>query len=148
MEEYRKQIIGRMSISAGICILFLIGIMFRIPQYVQTGNEHYSDFMQGFFIGLVILMEVYGITRIVHYGKILGKEDLLKREYYEENDERTRMIYEKAGGNALYGCALAVLVAAIVAGFFEMTVFITLICCSVFLLGTRKVLKIYYGRKF
>lgn len=148
MEEYRKQIIGRIGISAGICILFLAGIVCRLPGYVQTGNEQYSDFLQGFFIGLVIVMEVYGITRIIHYGRILSKEELLKREYYEENDERTRMIYEKAGGNALYGCALTVLVAAVVAGFFEMTVFLTLISCSVFLLGTRKVLKIYYGRKF
>lgn len=78
----------------------------------------------------------------------LGNEDKLKAMYVDETDERKLMIKRELGKmtlNVNYG---VLIIATVVAGFFNETVFSTLMGVLLFFALTMIVGKVYYNRKY
>ncbi len=149
MNEYRNKLKNQN-------ILFIIGLLVLIAVQVLaftriippvSANENFADFWKGFIEGVA-----GGLTAIVIIGIILNvralrSEKALKKLYVKETDERTRLIAVKgksAGASAYLFCMLVV---GIVSGFFNITVFFTLIA-SVFILSLfMSGGKLYYCKK-
>lgn len=148
MGEYKKTLLTRIYVMAFSGFAILVGYVLKMSGMVGAGDRNiFSEFHQGFQFGLIVLVEIIFIYFTTRYAKILRKPEELKKLYYAENDERMRMIREKSGGYIIFICAIAILITAIVAGYFNEIVFWTLVGCSLFLFITRKVLLLYYSQK-
>ncbi len=149
MERYRKSLIKRIIVMAvtgiGLTVIYLL----QIPERLwPMENIHFSEYIRGFQAGLILVLDIFFLYLAVRYGMTLKNEEQLKKLYYAENDERQKFIREKTGGRVLEVCAAVILIAGIIAAYFNEMVFFTMTGCSVFLLLTRKVLRLYYRNKY
>jgi len=148
MREYKKILLARIYVMTFFGLAILVGYVLNMSGMLVRGDMNiFSEFHQGFQIGLTVLVEIIFIYLINQYIRALKRPEELKRLYYAENDERMGMIREKSGGYIMFICAIAILIAAIIAGYFNETVFWTLVGCSLFLFVTRKALLLYYSQK-
>lgn len=148
MDKMRQEAKGKLAYWARMCALFAILMTTNCYNYFRTnaGGDHFKDFFEGFQIGIVLVFLIYAGRHIIMYRKLLKNDEQLRNWYIKEHDERTAAICEKTGGTPLYTCGLLIVGAAIVAGYFDVTVFITLTACGLFLLLVRKGLYLYYSR--
>ena len=149
MEKYRKTLIRRIIIMAiigiGLPFMYICGI----PELLRPiENANFSDYIRGFQAGLIFVIDILFLYLIIRYVLTLKSEENLKRLYYAEMDERQKFIREKTGGTVIWGCAIMILVGAVIAAYFDETVFFTMLGCSLFLFLTRKILCIYYKNKY
>lgn len=149
MEKYRKTLIKRIIImviaDVGLTLLYL----FQIPEKLKPiENANFSDYIKGFQAGMISVLDIFFLYLSIRYYLTLKKEEALKKLYYAETDERQKFIREKTGGTVLIVCAVMILIGAIIAAYFNETVFFTMLGCSLFLLLARKVLCIYYKNKY
>jgi hypothetical protein len=135
-------------LSAGIAALIALLVLTQSGIISTAGSAEFSDFFRGFQMGSMTGVIGIFIFIMVKSLKVLSSEATLKTEYYAENDERKKLIMLKIGGTPMYVCAVAILLAGIVAGYFNKTVFFSLLICALFLLVTRGILKVYYHKKF
>jgi uncharacterized membrane protein YjjP (DUF1212 family) len=84
----------------------------------------------------------------IRISKALASEKELKKLYVEANDERQNQIFTSARSTAMLIFLIVGLAAGIVAGYFNMTVSITILACVFIhsLLGGA--CKLYYSKKF
>ncbi|SDM98601.1 hypothetical protein [Acetanaerobacterium elongatum] len=146
MEQFKKLLRTRIAVNL-FGGLFILACVIIGAVTVWPAATNFSSFHLGFQVGLTTVVEFFLIWGSIKYLRVLGKEAELKKLYYEENDERTRAINEKTGGNVLNACSLIILTAGILAGYFNAVVFFTLVACCVFLSVTHKILYIYYSKK-
>ncbi|MBD5449832.1 MAG: hypothetical protein HDR28_06705 [Lachnospiraceae bacterium] len=71
-------------------------------------------------------------------------QSAIREFYFKEHDERMAAIREKSGGNVMDTSGIVIIMAGVVAGYFNPVVFGTMIICGVFLLLVKKLLHIYY----
>ena len=149
MEQYKLQIKKRIALEsllaaviAAVCIASFLGVLPTNP------GTRFGDFMMGFLLGLSCTVVVFFIIGTVKIVRMLHNEEKLRNAFIKENDERTKFIATKTGGTVMYTCGVIILVAAIVAGFFNAAVFFTLLSCSMFLMLVIVALSAYYGRKY
>lgn len=149
MEKYKKVLQTRIKIMGAVCCGLLLLFTFDIFDIVKPlENGKFSELLRGFQFGLISVVELFFVYFIVRYMVTLQNENELKKLYYAECDERAKMIREKTGGNVNFICAIIILIAGIVGGYFNEIVFFSLVGCSLFLLVVKKVLKLYYMRKY
>lgn len=78
----------------------IIANIFLIAQCTNTSgvltsaytNPHSAEFVHGFVLGLVIVVEIFVILQFCKNSKALKDEALLKRLYNERHDERAQQI--------------------------------------------------------
>ena len=148
MENYKNTIKKRIVIMTVVCLVVVSVYVVNLFHDFGTVNENFSDYIKGFQLGLIIVLVIFMIGLMRKYFIALKNEQSLKKLFFEETDERARMISEKTGGNVIIACALCILIAGIIAGYFNEIIFFTLTGCCLFLLVTRKVLKLYYRGKY
>ena len=83
---------------------------------------------------------------IIRYNRALGDERHLQLLYNREHDERMRLIRQKAGMPILMVTSLGMVVAGVVAGYFNAVVFMTLIGAALIQLVVAVAVKLYYVR--
>ena len=104
----------------------------------------WHGFISGVSCGLLVLM-VIGLVRNL---RALKDDKKLRKLYIMESDERTIKIWTSARAASMQTFLMLGLAAGIVAGYFNMTVSITILACVLIhsLLGL--LFKLYYSRKF
>ena len=94
-----------------------------------TDNSHWQSMWRGIVtgmsFGIMIVMIAFWIRNVL----ALKDEKKLKKLYVETNDEREIQIWTAARSTAMQLFLMVGVVAAIVAGYFSMTVSITIIAC-------------------
>lgn len=149
MEKYKKTLKTRIAILGfGIAGLIALIVLTQSGIITTTSSAAFSDFLSGFQMGMMTGVIGIFVIIMVKYVKFLGNDEKLKAEYFCENDERKNLIMLKIGGTPMYVCSIVILLAGIVAGYFDKTVFFSLIGCAMFLLIARGILKVYYNKKF
>ncbi|WP_312104389.1 hypothetical protein [Pygmaiobacter massiliensis] len=148
LQAYRQQLQRRQQLIASALALSCIGI-FSINYFFGTAaRSHGGDFIHGFQLGLFIGLElllVYHVSKIMAAQK--NDKDLLAL-YIAEHDERKASIrLHTFATSGLFSMGLLAF-AAIVAGFFDEKVCITLIATLFVLALVKLPFKIYYARKF
>lgn len=146
MDKMKQEVKSKLAYWGRLCALFAILMATNFWNYFKpkSGGDNFTDFFQGFQLGIAMTFLIFASVNIIRYRKILQSEEAIRNFYIKEHDERAAAIWSKSGGTVLYTCGILIIGAAIVAGYFDPTVFITLVVCGVSLLLVKKGLCIYY----
>ena len=144
MELYRKKLKFRITLFSFVLLLF-VGILL----YNQFGSsaalkDSLSFSFQCGFSAAGSLVLVYMIAK---YRRALVDEQKLKTLFNQENDERMKAIRAKAGVPMTVILAVIFVLAGVVIGYFNETIFVVLICVALFQLFASAAVKLYYMRK-
>ncbi|MBQ9895495.1 MAG: hypothetical protein IJM38_08945 [Ruminococcus sp.] len=141
MEEFRKKIKRKVIISTIFCMsgLFIYFILIRI-----TGAP---DYARGILSGAFGGTEVVAVFYIFKLMPLLQDEEKLKQAYITETDERNTLIQKETAKTSSTILVMVLSLAAIVAGFFDPVVSMTL-AFVIILAGIISVaVTAYYNKK-
>ena len=145
MEDFKKVLRRRMWLLRVVMLvglLFLLNHQFELVQLPGHPVAAVREFQGGLLSALCILLAVM----IIRYNRALGDERHLQLLYNREHDERMRLIRQKAGMPILMVTSLGMVVAGVVAGYFNAVVFMTLIGAALIQLVVAVAVKLYYVR--
>ncbi len=144
MQAYAKKIRRRVAVLIVLAIAAagLIAVNMFIP--AGAGGDHARGFRAGALTAMIGLAAALSIR----YAMALKNSEKLKKLYIEETDERAQMMFQKSGSTGMTFLIGFMLASGCVAGFFNMTVFYTLIALALFTSFVRAAFKLYYMRKY
>ncbi len=155
MEQYKAKLkLGLRITAAAAVVLMIFSVFFALGECgvvnitPVAGDSHWQSRWRGFIsgagVGLAGMMLVY----LIRMARALRSEEALRKLYIKDNDERQQQIWTSARALATQIFLLGGLAAGIVAGYFSVTVGLTIIACvlvhSVIAMGC----KLYYSRKY
>lgn len=155
MENYKEKLklenavlIVSILILAAFSALGFLGEMGILPIGPVAGDEHWQSQWRGFVSGAAI-----GVLALMAYGLVRNlmalKDDAkLKKLYIKTHDERTNQVYTQARSAAMSTFLILGLVAIIAAGYFSITVSITLLACVLAGSLLCVLYKLYYNMIF
>lgn len=146
MEQFKKCLSGRIVLMAITSII--IGGTYTLLFFDIIKLPDAPGFIRWFSAGIFLVIEVFLAVYIYKYKASINNEQLLKKIYIAENDERTHMILQRTGEAGMTICSIALAFATVVAGFFNITVFYTLLAVTAFVAMVKLVFKIYYRYKY
>lgn len=129
----------------GLFAIILLNSGHVAPQY---SDPHTADFVHGFVVGLVIVLEVFSLLNIAKNLDALKDETKLRRLYNENHDERTEQIAAIAGQKGLKLATIITLIAALVVSYFSLEAFIAMLACIIIFSATVKICRLYYTRTY
>ncbi len=144
MEKF-KQIIKKRVIM--LSLLVIICIALGIQNFLMTGttdNGSTSDgIVAGFQFGLIFGIGIRAMIEIIMLTRAIKDDKKIKLLYNKENDERMKTIRSKAGMPMGMITSVMMLTAAIVAGYFNIVVFYTLVIAAMVQLTIGASIKLY-----
>lgn len=144
LKEYRTKIRRRIklfqgltsiAVAFGLCDVFIFGD----PETVRMTGGPVAGFQAGIIIGLGML----ALIQVIKLSMIVKDDKKLELLYNKENDERLKIIHSKAGMPMLMITSALILVAAIIAGYYNMTAFYTLVITGIVQLSIGAAMKLY-----
>ena len=150
MDSFKNELRKRLTLMTVVDLLATIFIILTsIYGYASAAsNADMSDMIHGFQTGIFVGVQIVLLRYIPRYRRALKNDIELKELYIEENDERTKLIKDKIGGTGFNFSLGAIATAAVMSGFFNITVFATLCIVLVFMAFVKGFLKMHYRRKF
>ncbi|MDW7660777.1 MAG: hypothetical protein SCL54_05030 [Bacillota bacterium] len=144
MEKFKQSIKRRIML---LSILVIICLALGIQNFVMTGtteNGSMSDgIVSGFQFGLIFGIGIRAMIEIIMLTKAMKDDKKIKLLYNKENDERMKVIRSKAGMPMVMITSVMMLTAAIVAGYFNIVVFYTLVIAAMVQLTIGATIKLY-----
>ena len=137
MELFREKL-KIQNLAIGMCCFILALFSFLaaageagIIGFMQpaVNDSHWQSMWRGIVMGMSVGILIVLIAFLVRNILALKDEKRLKKLYVETNDEREIQIWTAARSTAMQLFLMVGVVAAIVAGYFSMTVSITIIVC-------------------
>lgn len=128
MERYKKSIKRRICLlSIPVCIAALLGCydVFVASEAVK------NNFIFCFQCGLAVSLGLFCVLLIFRYRFLLNDEEKLQLAYIRETDERLVSIRAKAGMPLLLILSIAMILAGVIAGYFNIIIFYTLIIAGI-----------------
>ena len=127
MEKYKKSLkIQNISFVIGTLCLILVQICAFCGVFTPVvPNAHWADMWSGIIAGASFAFTAILIFGFVKNQRAMRDEAKLKKLYAQEHDERTIQIAYNAQAGAYRLSLLTLLVAAVIAGYFNITVSIT-----------------------
>ena len=155
MEQYKEKLnITRRitAIAALILVIFSISALLSEAGVINitpvTGDSHWQSMWRGIVCGASCGLSILMLAWTIRISKALRSEKELKKLYVEANDERQVQIYTSARATAMQIFLIGGLVAGVIAGYFNMTVSITIFACVVIHSMIGAAFKLYYSKKF
>ena len=155
MEQYKEKLKHQnMLLSVGIVImagfsLLFIGNELGWFSFVRpiTGDSHWhsawNGFVSGASFGLMAMMAAFLIRNCL----AMKSEAALKKLYVKSHDERSSQIVILARNTAMQIQLWAGCIACVIAGYFSITVSITILACLLFSSCLSLILVGYYNKK-
>lgn len=155
MEQYKEKLKIQNTITFICCtILFLFIVIVILAETgiipiltPVTGDTHWHSRWRGFIAGAstgVLVLMIIGLIRSI---KALKDDVKLRKMYIQMSDERQIQIWTFARAQSMRAFVLIGLVAGIIAGYFSITVSITIIACVVVHSIMGFAFKLYYSKK-
>lgn len=152
MEEYKKTVKTRMQYEFIFGIILIPLAVLTLIHFLRLEPVIYGsavkDFIGGFFNGvrapLVAAFSFYLFSLYYRDHKAWKNEKTLKEMCVEEHDERMKMIRQQASTRANFITMYVLMVAAIIAGWFNALVSITLLIVWCFMAVVTIVTKNIY----
>ena len=149
MENYREKLkIHNILYAIGALALLAIQVLAYSGLVSPVGaDERWQGFYNGFIAGAAFGVMALFIVGLVMNLRALRSEKAMKKQYIKETDERSRQITAmgKSAGATIF--LLLMVPAAIILGYFNVTVFITCIGCILALSLLMGGAKLYFSRK-
>lgn len=143
MEKFTKEIRKRMG-WLGALALFCVGLgvfdTFFAPPAIKESKAF--ALLSGFTAAMLLM----ALILFLRYRKALADEIRLKRLYHEEHDELMVFIRGKAGQPLILITSVLMLLSAIIAGYFSLTVMKVLVAASAAQMLISLGIKLYYLR--
>ena len=132
LDKMRIDIQNRIKRNTGLLVCTMIFLCVAVTGVipVQLDNEQASTFVSGFQLGLLCTLLVVLLANLVKYRNALKDNTLLKRLYYQENDERMIYINQQVGKATMSVMTVIMVIATIISGYFNFTVFCTMIAVT------------------
>ncbi|MCL1965276.1 MAG: hypothetical protein FWF69_09525 [Firmicutes bacterium] len=111
-------------------------------------DEHLRGFIQGMQAGMLSCAFAFFLLTGIRCRRALMEASRLKRIYIAENDERRRMIRDKIGSVSFLFMMIVLTVATVIFGYYDKTVFFTLLGVTLFVSMTKVGMKLYYQGKY
>ncbi|MBN1892457.1 MAG: hypothetical protein JW780_06710 [Clostridiales bacterium] len=148
MENYRKKI-QRKMVFLGLLVLTAVALgVYNVFFESDPGASDFaSGVLPGFRSGLAIALGGFALIQMIGYRQAIGDEKKLKELYNKAHDERLSAIRAKAGMPLLLITSVLMMIAAMVAGPLNITVFYSLLAASLAQLLIGLCVKVYYLRK-
>ena len=145
MEQYRKKLKIRITLFSIIVLIFVALLL-----YNQFGaSVALKDTLAfSFQCGLSAAGALVLVFLMMKYRTALKDEAKLRLLYNEENDERMKTIRAKAGVPMVLILSLTLVLAGMIIGYWNATVFVVLIVVALFQLLVSLGVKLYYKVKF
>ncbi len=146
LNRMKEDITNRIKRLVGLiaCTVCFLGFSVSGVVEINLGSEAANDFVAGFQLGILTALIVAYLTKLVNYRKALKDEKLLKRLYYKENDERLAFINQQVGKSCMSVTTVVLLISAVIAGYFDIKVFVTILAVTVVQLVIQLILQRYY----
>lgn len=143
MEHFRDVLKKRLTLAVlyNACMIALIvlgnflGRKYAVP-----------DFIMGFNTGVCIGVQAVMIYYMGKYVSALKSEEKRRALYIEENDERSKYIQAQIGGIGINIILGGLALGTIVSGFFQETVFYTMLGTLIVSVLVKGALKLYYSK--
>ncbi|MDE5860919.1 MAG: hypothetical protein K2H28_01865 [Ruminococcus sp.] len=144
MEKYRKNLILRIFLLSFVVLLATGLGIFNVFGTNEIIKENVIfDFQCGFITGLGLV----SVILIIRYSKAVKDSDKLKILFNKENDERLKYIKSKSGMPMLLITSVIMIFSGTIFGYFNTTVFYTLIVASMCQLLIAGIVKMVYMKK-
>lgn len=147
MEKYKQKLKLRivfLLIGAVLtAVLFFICSLFQKSMAETEANA----FIRGFQTGIFAAMEGIMLFTICRYLGALRKDSKFKKIYIQETDERKQLIALKSTSLGQTVSAYLLLTATVISGFFNTTVFFTLLAAVLAISSVSIFLKLYFCRR-
>jgi len=137
---YKEKLKTRCYAYFAIIAVFLV--LYAILECFFGGEK--SDFMKGFYWGGIPTAAIATAVRAVLGLRLLKDDKKLKEIFARENDEREKAINQKSGSLSFWMIRIGVSVATLAAGFFNTTVFFTLLAVLLFIVLVQLAAYIIY----
>ncbi|MEQ2401542.1 hypothetical protein [Peptoniphilus hominis (ex Hitch et al. 2025)] len=121
-------------------------IFWGVGNFLLKDQARLNDSALGFINGLTLGIEIICVFWVFKIRKALKDDKMLRRLYIDEHDERKNFIKLKSGSNLIGKIALGIFVASILASYFNMVVFYTLVITGSFLILVSLLLKLYWRK--
>ncbi len=142
MEKFRKKIEWRLKFYTTICLCSL-ALYFGLMHLTKGA----SDFAQGLTMGVLCGTELVAVYNLVRMFIAVRNEEKLKEMYIQETDERNAAIRKETSQKGSAISMMGTAMAAIVVGFFDETICITLVAVLLFSALVNIIINVYYSRK-
>lgn len=113
-----------------------------------TGDSHWRSSWNGFISGASAGLLIFMIIAIIRNIRAIRNENALKKLYVKDNDERTEQVVRYAQSAAYRTLLMVGLVAVVVAGYFNVTVSLTILACLWVSALLAPLYKLYFAKKF
>lgn len=142
MKVFKKKTIIKMVFC---CIVTILAALFGIF-FVFSGDSFTmaNDVLAGFQQGLILAMGVLSLINFMKLSAAVKEEKKLQMLFNKENDERQIYIRKKAGMPMMMFTSGAMILAGVIAGYFNETVFFTLVIAAICQLTVGAAIKVFY----
>lgn len=144
MDKYKLVLKRRVAL---LTVPVLLAAALSVYDVFFAGEAVKESFIFGFQSGLTTALGLMSAALIIRFSSILKSEAKLKLQYNKENDERYKVIRSKAGMPLLLITSVIMIIAGIIAGYFNEAAFITLMCASLTQMLIGAAVKMIYMRK-
>lgn len=144
MEIYKKKLKKRILFLA---LFILLAVIIHLGIYNLSLINPKANCIFEFQSGIITGLGAIACILIARYRTILQDEKKLRLQYNKENDERYKTIQRKAGMPMLLLTSALMTIAGIIVGYFNITIFFTLIIAALCQVIIGCIVKIVYMKK-
>ena len=155
MEQYKEKLkITNFFLCIGCAVLAFFSLLavgselgwFHILRPL-AGNSHWASGWHGYIFGASIGIFSAMLGYLIRNFRAMKNDRKLKELYIKEHDERTIQIQTLAGNTTMKYLLWTGLVATIIAGYFSITISITILACTFVTSTVNLVFIAYYSKK-
>lgn len=145
MENYKMTMKRRMYLlTALLLFISMLGAYGVFMTSDSGGLDLSKGIVSGFQSGLIFGMGIMVLIDLIKLRSVVKDDKKLIIQFNRENDERMKMIRQKAGMPMLQITSVILLMAAVIAGYFNITVFYSLTAAAIVQLSLGTIVKVYY----
>lgn len=144
MNKYKTSIKIRIIL---LSTLIVIAVIFGIYDVFWASPEIKESSLFGFQVGIITSLGLISLITVIIYRTLLKDDTKLLLQFNKENDERNNAIKAKAGIPMLPITSALIIIAGVIAGYFNSLIFITLIAAAAFQMTICAIIKIIYMKK-
>lgn len=144
MENFKMRLKKRIVLFSAVGITAaVLGIYNFIVSNDKVEGSLSEGIVSGFQFGLILGIGILALIETIKLNKVIRDEKRLRMHFNAEQDERLKAIRSKAGMPMLLITSVLMLIAAIIAGYVNITVFYTLIAAAMVQLTIGLIVKVY-----
>ena len=155
MEQYKKKLKIQNAVMGISCLALIVFAVLAVGSELSwfgflhpaAGDSHWRSTWYGYVFGTAIGVFAVMLACIIRNLRALKDDKKLKTLYVKEHDERTIQIQALARNMSMQILLCAGLVATVIAGYFSVTVSITIFVCIWISSSVNLLLVGYYNKK-